>query len=334
MRKRTRYSLLLMLTLIAALTVALILRKAAPPEAARLLPESDAIVYINLKPLRAATRFDRSPVARAGEYQQFIDATGIVPERDLDAAAFALHRMDDPNGPNGPVGYSEVFEGRFDGQRLAGYLATIASAKETYAGHDIFTVPVGDGKVVRPLRIAQLGYDTIAASNMPTAEQIHSILDRHRTAASPFSGSSLLSARYRDVPAFASAWAIGHIGLPFSDRGAISIFGLQLPLPEDTTFVASLRYLGTLRLRIEQIAPTDADAARATQTLHTLLTLLRTVQDTQAQMQHQTPDTAFREMTDSVKVEQRKDRAVLTANIPLELVKQLTDFSPKTDIQP
>jgi hypothetical protein len=334
MRKSTRYSLLLMLTLISALTVALILRRAAPPEAARLLPESDAIVYINLKPLRAATRFDRSPVARAGEYQQFIDATGIVPERDLDDAAFALHRMDNPNGPNGPVGYSEVFEGRFDGQRLARYLATIATAKEAYAGHDIFTIPVGDGKAVRPLRIAQLGYDTIAASNMPTAEQIHSILDRHRAAASPFSGSSLLSTRYSDVPTFASAWAIGHIGLPFSDRGSISVFGLQLPLPEDTTFVASLRYLGTLRLRIEQIAPTDADATHAAETLKTLLTLLRTVQQAQSQMQPQASDTSLREMTDSMEVEQRKDRAVLTANIPLELVKQLTSPSHNPDTQP
>src|SRR5580704_17900480 len=294
MRKRTRYSLLLVLALMAALIVVVVLRKAAPPEAARLLPESDAIVYANLKPLRTATHFDRTQVNRSADYQKFIDATGIVPERDLDSVAFALHRMDDPKGPNGPVGYSEVFEGRFDGQRLAQYLVTIATAKETYAGHDIFTIPVGDGKAVRPLRIAQLGYDTLAASNMPTAEQIHSILDRHRAAASPFSGSSLLSARYRDVPLLSSAWAIGHIGLPFSDRGYISIFGLQLPLPEDTTFVASLRYLGTLHLRIEQVAPTDAEAAHAAQTLGTLLNLLRSVQQTQAQIQPHAADTAFR----------------------------------------
>ena len=236
--------------------------------------------------------------------------------------AFALHRMDDPNGPNGPVGYSEVFEGRFDGQRLAQYLATIATAKETYAGHDIFTIPVGDGKAMRPLRIAQLGYDTIAASNMPTAEQIHSILDRHRAAASPFSGSSLLSERYRDVPAFSSAWAIGHIGLPFSDRGFISVFGLQLPFPEDTTFVASLRYLGT-----------DADAANATKTLSGLLNLFRSVEQSQAQLQSRAPDAALREMTDSMKIEQHKDRAVLTANIPLELVKQMAAPSAETPPQ-
>src|SRR5271156_29148 len=303
MHKRTRYSLLLMLALMAALVVALVLRKAAPPEVARLLPESDAIVYANLKPLRAATHFDRSPINRSPEYQQFIDATGIVPERDLDSAAFALHRMDDPNGPNGPVGYSEVFEGRFDGERLARYLATIATAKETYAGHEIFTIRVGDEKAVRPLRIAQLGYDTIAASNMPSAVQIHSILDRHRAAASPFSGSSLLSARYRDVPAFSSAWAIGHIGLPFSDRGYISSFGLQLPLPEDTTFVASLRYLGTLHLRIEQIAPTEADAAQASGSLSALLALFKSVQQAQLQMQPNSADPSVRELIESAKIE-------------------------------
>jgi hypothetical protein len=330
MRRRTRYSLLLMLALMAALAVVLILRKYAPPEVARLLPESDAIVYANLKPLRAVTHFDHTQVTRSPDYQHFVDATGIVPERDLDSVAFALHRMDDPNGPNGPVGYSEVFEGRFDGERLARYLATIATAKESYGGHDIYTVTVGDQKELRPLRIAQLGYDTIAASNMPTPEQIHSILDRHRAAASPFSGSSLLSARYHDVPAFSSAWAIGHIGLPFSDRGYISIYGLKLPLPEDTTFVASLRFLGTLHLRIEQITPTDAAAAQATATLATLLTLGKSIAQTEAQLHpNAPPDPGVRELISSAKVEQHRDHAVLTANIPIDLVKRLATPSPE-----
>ncbi|HTC75793.1 MAG TPA: hypothetical protein VK684_09470, partial [Edaphobacter sp.] len=197
-------------------------------------------------------------------------------------------------------------------------------------GHDIFTIPVGDEKATRPFRIAQLEYDTIAASNMPTPEQIHSILDRHRAAASPFSGSSLLSARYREVPAFSSAWAIGHIGIPFSDRGYVSILGLQLPMPEDTTFVASLRFLGALHLRIEQIAPTDADAAHAVETLTTLLVVLKSVEHAQMQMHPNTAsDASFVELMNSAKIEQHKDRAVMTANIPLDLVKRLTTPSPE-----
>jgi hypothetical protein len=327
MRKRTRYSLLLMLALIVALAVAIVLRKAAPPEVARLLPESDAIVYANLAPLRVATHFDRTPVQRSPEYQHFIDATGIVPERDIDSVAFALHRMDDPNGPNGPVGYTEVFEGRFDGERLARYLAALATSQETYAGHTIFTIPVGEGKDIRTFRIAQLGYDTIAASNMPTPEQIHSILDRHRAAASPFSGSSLLSARYRDVPLLSSVWAIGHIGLPFSDRGYISIFGLQLPLPEDTTFVASLRYVGALHLRIAEFATSDDDAAHTARTLTALLNLFKTLQQGQPSAQNAA---ALQQMIGSVNIVQDKDRAVLTATIPIALLKQMANTSDQT----
>src|ERR1700761_9512696 len=153
MRRRTWITLALALAVLGALALALFLRAKAPPEAARLLPESDAIVYMNLKPLRSATHFDQAQVARSPDLQRFIDATGIVPERDLDAAAFALHRMPNPRGPNGPVAYSEVFVARFDGHRLAQYLSSIAQSQETYAGRTIYTIPV-EG---RQLRVAQLG---------------------------------------------------------------------------------------------------------------------------------------------------------------------------------
>jgi hypothetical protein len=351
MHKRTRYSLLLIFALVAALAIALFLKKEAPPEAARLLPESDAIVYLNLKPVRSATHFDREwnkhPVTLSSEYQHFVTATGIVAERDLDAVAFALHRMEEDNGANGPVAYSEVFEGRFDGTRLNSYLASVATAKENYAGHDIYTVPVAEvevpsanGKmihVIRFLRVSQLGYDTIAASNMPTAEQIHSILDRYRASASPFSGSSLLSARYKDVPLLSTAWAIGHIGLPFSESGKISAFGFQLPLPEDTTFVASLRFTTALRLRIEEILPTANDAERSANALSALLQLFRSIQDVQSQLDpgQQPPvpqNAAAKQFLDSVRIVAQEDRTTLTATVPVDLLKQLT--AATTDATP
>jgi hypothetical protein len=320
MRKRTRYSLLLMLSLVAALVVAVLLRKAAPPEAARLLPESDAILYVNLKPVRAVTHFDRTAVPRSADYQHFIDATGIDPERDLDAAAFALHRMDNPNGPNGPVAYSEVFEGRFDGARVARYLSGIAASQEDYEGHTVFTIPI-EG---RQLRIAQLGYDTIAASNMPTAEQIHSMLDRYRAAASPFSGSSLLAARYRDVPLLSSAWGIGRIGLPFSEHGRIAISGFELPLSADSTFVASVRPgVGGLHLRVEELAPSEGDAAQTTAALGPLIELIQAVPVNVTADSDKAEADALRALTTSMKIEQHKDRVVLTASVPLGVLKKL-----------
>jgi hypothetical protein len=218
------------------------------------------------------------------------------------------------------VAYSEVFEGRFDGERLARYLSGMATSQEQYAGHTIYTIPI-EG---RRLRIAQLGYDTIAASNMPTTEQIHSMLDRYRASASPFAGSSLLAARYRDVPLLSSAWAIGHVGLPFSERGRITVFGLELPLPEDTTFVASLRVgLGALHLRIEQIAPSEADAARSTQALDALLRIFQVIQP-KIEAQSEAPDAeALRQFAASIQIEQHKDRAVLTAILPTQLLKMM-----------
>lgn len=322
MRRARLYSLLLALVLIAALAVTVWLRKQAPPEVARLLPESDAIVYVNLKPVRSMTHLERTTVARSPEFQQFIDETGFVPERDLDEVAFALHATGDPTGPNGPVAYSEVFAGRFDGDRLRRYLRSLASGMETYAGHEVYTIPVGDPTVkgARQLRVAQMGYDMVAASNMPTSEQIHLMLDRYRAAAAPFSGSSLLSARYSDVPLFSSMWGIGRIGLPFSDKGRVTIFGLGLPIPEDTMFVASLRYTGSLRLRVEQIAPTEADAARAADVLTTVVGLLRSVERAQPR---EADDAAALKALDSLTVEHRRDRAVVTGTVPAEVMRRI-----------
>ena len=164
---------------------------------------------------------------------------------------------------------------------------------------------------------------------MPTAEQIHSILDRYRAAASPFSGSSLLGARYRDVPLLASAWAIGHVGLPFSDNGKVTVFGLQLPLPEDTTFVASLRFTSGLKMRIDEILPSPAEATQSAATLSSLLALFRSIQNVQSQMhQGQSQNGAVREFLDSIKIVAEHDRATLTASVPADLVKQLTAATP------
>ncbi len=287
----------------------------APPGAVRLLPECDAIVYANIKPLRTVTHFDRTPVSRAPEYQAFVEATGIVPERDLDVLALAMHRMDDPRGPNGPVAYSEVFEGRFDAGRLERYLASIAVARESYAGKTIFSIPVGEvpGPGGRRLRIAVPGRGQIVASNAPTTEQVHAMLDRGR------SGPSLL-AGYGDVPSFASAWGIGRLGLPLSERGWITVDGLRLPVRDDAEFVGSVRYLGNgVVLRLEELAGTELNAARTAQELSPLLTLVRAVAANQAGLQ----SASSRKAIDSVAVAANKDRVILSGTLPVDLLRGL-----------
>ena len=202
MHKRTRRTLLVVAGVLALLALAVFLRSKAPPEAARLLPESDGIIYFNLKPVRTFLRKDLKPPRRVPEYQEIVDATGIDWERDLDSAAIALHRMPDPAGPNGPVAYSMVLTGKLTGKRLNSWLESHAASRELYAGHTIFSIPSEN----RTVRAAQVGYDMIAVSNFPTTEKIHSIIDRHRTAALPFAVSSLLSSLYHEVPLLSVAW--------------------------------------------------------------------------------------------------------------------------------
>lgn len=309
--------------LLLALIVLLALRAKAPPEAARLLPESDGILYANLRPLRALTAWQAPngatvPMPRSRDFQAFVDATGIVPERDLDSVALALHQMPDARGPNGRVAYSEVFTGRFNAERLRRYLAGIAAATETYGGQTIYDVAV-EG---RTLRLAILGFDTVAASNMPTPEQIHSMLDRARAAGLWRPGSSLLAARYSEVPLLSQAWGVGRIGLPLSENNQITAMGLTLPFAADAEFIASLRYSGDVHLRIEQIAPDALAAEHTRDMLDNLLEAVRGVMG--AQPPGDARAEAVRAVLGSVHVQQKGDHAVLTATATTRQARLLT----------
>lgn len=312
--KRRLYSLGIAATLLVALGVLLFLRFHAPPEVARLLPESDAIVYLNLKPARAATHFDRQPMNPSPEYASFVQGTGFRWDRDLDRIAVSLHRMPDRRGPNGVVAYTGVLEGRFDASRLARYMQANSQAREVYAGHAVYTIPGNEGRV---LRVSALGYDMVAASNMPTAEQIHSVIDRYVAGASPFSGSSLLSLRYPEVPYFALAWGIGHVGLPFSDRGNIQVLGVTLPLPEDTDFIASVTFRGNLALRVEELVPTEAEASQTATNLGTILNLVRAFLPGTGSAQN----IAIHEAFQSLAIQQHKARVVLTGSVSPALLQ-------------
>jgi hypothetical protein len=316
MLRRTRRTLWIVVTVVLVLAAAIFLRFKAPPEAARLLPESDGIVYVNLRPLRALVHKNLKPVMRAPDYQGFIDATGIDWERDLEEAAVALHRMPDPHGPNGPVAYSMVLVGKLDGKALAGYLDAHAKNKETYDGHTVYSLP-SDGRTVR---VAQIAYDTVAVSNFPSTEQIHSMLDRHRTAALPFSGSTLLAEHYSEMPILSVAWGMGAIGLPFSENGSIHVLGMELPLEPDTTFLASVHWAGALKLRVVEIAATDATAASQAESLNMLLTLAR---GATAGLGANAANNGLKEVLKTAQISQNRNRVVANATLPQNLPVQL-----------
>jgi hypothetical protein len=312
MLRRTRRTLWIVALVLLVLAAAIYLRFKAPPEAARLLPESDGIVYVNLRPLRALMHKNLNPVIRAPEYQAFIDSTGIDWERDLEEAAIALHRMSDPRGPNGPVAYSTVLVGKLDGKALARYLEAHASGKEVYAGHTVYSLP-SDGRTVR---VAQIAYDTVVISNYPSTEQIHSMLDRHRTAALPFSGSTLLAEHYSEMPLLSIAWGMGEIGLPFSEDGSIHMLGMELPIEPDTTFLASVHWAGALKLRVEEIAATDATAASQAASLNLLLAVAR---GATAGLGSNAANNSLKEVLRTADVSQHRNRVIANATLPQNL---------------
>jgi len=167
MRIRRRLPIILTLLLvIAAVALAVVLRKHAPPEAARLLPGADGFVYVNLGWMRRANLTgELPPVPHDPDYEQFIQATGVQFERDLDEVALAIHY---PGGSSdAKIGslhprFSEVFVGKFDGERLRAYLRQISSSVDNYRTRDIYNIPL-EG---RTLRVSILGVDTVAASNL------------------------------------------------------------------------------------------------------------------------------------------------------------------------
>ncbi|MGD0096779.1 MAG: hypothetical protein ABSB60_09800 [Terracidiphilus sp.] len=333
MNRRTRRTIWIVAAVLGFLAAAIFLRSKAPPEAARLLPESDGIVYVNLKPMRAFLHGEIKPAKPVPDYQEFIDATGIDWERDLDEAAVALNRVADPNDPQRPVAYSMVLVGKITGKKLNSWLDAHATARESYAGHTVYNVPSDQGRTVR---VAQIGYDMLAVSNYPTPEKIHSMLDRHATAAWPFVGSTLLSQHYHEVPLLSIAWGVGQIGLPFSegcdggpsqpsaDAGrlglpvpkgcAISILGLSLPLRADSTIVASIApaLVGSLHLKVEEETPSEESASSQTASLNVVLVLARGFTTPLADS---AANNGLKELLNTAEVVQKHNRVVVTARL-------------------
>lgn len=321
MSRLTRNLLFGVAMVLAAALLFVLWMSRRPPRIARLLPESDAIVYVNVKPARLATHFDRSAPARSPEFQAFVDATGIVPERDLDEVAFSLTRRVDPDGPNGPVAYTEVFSGRFDPARLTPYLTQQATSQEQYAGHTLYTLPSGEAgaAATRVLRVGVLRPGMIVASNAATAEQMHAVIDHDRAGLLSATLPSLLSDHFADVPAFSSAWGVGSLGLPFVESGHVAVMGLDLPLPENQPLIASVRYLGALRLRVVALAPTPELAMQQAGALTGVLGLVRTLG---AQPGGSSPQLAA--ALQSIAIAQVGARTVVTIDIPADLLRQLT----------
>src|SRR5580700_2942260 len=325
MRIRRRLPIILAVLLIAAaVALAVVLRKHAPPEPARLLPGADGFVYVNLGWMRRANITGELPaVPHDPDYEKFIQATGFQFERDLDEAALAIHYPPSLPGAkpdSAQPRYSEVFVGKMDGERLRAYLRQISDSVENFETRDIYNIPL-EG---RTLRVAILGVDTVAASNLDDPLVIRGIIARSRKLASPFGGPALLRQYYKEVPFASLGWAVFKIQ-PSGDILASGPIGWSFLFPRPATVVASVRYLGAVRFKAQAFAGSDEEADQLVQRINTFLNVFRTAEAT---VSTPGPDPDIKAFLDSLKIQPEKSRAVLTATVPLGLIRKALAEAP------
>lgn len=315
-----------MLAVVVAIAVAVVLRKTAPPEPVRLLPEAQAYVYLDLTPLRKAGLLEKMPpVELDPEYDVFVKQTGFQFERDLQEAAIAVHEVAPAASSSAEKRFSEVIVAKFDGQRARDYLKTVAQSVDTYRERDIYNVPRED----RMVRVCILGPDLVAVSNTNDPSIIRGMIDRYRKLALPFGGPRLVREHYRTLPFGTLAWAIAEIGQGSAGNQALVLpGGYDLFFPPDTVMVASLRYLGSIDLRIRAITSGEDAARRITDQLSAFLAVFRTLE-----LSAGGPDPDVKGFFDSIKVEQNGKTAQLTADLPKGFLKKLLT-EPPPEIQP
>ena len=330
MRFRRRLPILFgVLLLIAAVAIVVVMRKHAPPEAARLLPHGDGFLYLNLKDLRRAGLPNKLPaVSHDPEYDQFIQATGFQFETDLDEAAFAVHY---PTRQVPQPRYSEVFVGKVDVQRLRDYLQKLAKSVDSYRSIDIYNIPIED----RIFRVAIIGVDTVAASNHSDPRVMQGIIDRSRKLASPFAGPALLRKYYKYVPIsnryvpFASlGWSVFRID-PAASGTASGPLGLSFLFSKPAVVVASARHLGTVRFQAEAFTDDEDEAKRVAEQLNTFLTLFHSAETSVGKAG---PDPDIKQVFDSLTVKQHNERTVLTANIPSGFIQKALSSPPESTV--
>jgi hypothetical protein len=331
--RRTLPIALAVVIVAAAVTLVVQLRKHAPPEPARLLPSADAFLYANFGWIRKVSSNPLPQVSHDPEYERFIQETGIQFERDLDTVAFAVHYPSNW-GPAATGGmapeprFSEVFIGKFNGEKLAAWLKHEARSVETYNSVDIYTIPIQN----RAFRVATLSMDAVAASNHDDPAVIRGIVDRSRRLASPFGGPAFLRKYYKRVQLASPIWMVARLDPTSPQFGGWSDF---LSKPADLVVSASYNPLhlplrtGALHMRAEAWAGNEEDARNIADKLNVFLAMFH---QAEVSVGSTGTDADVKALFDSLQVRQEDSRAVLLATVPTGIFKKLVESPPQMPI--
>ncbi len=329
MRIRRTFPIILAVVVIAtAVTLAVQLRKHAPPEPARLLPGGDAFFYLNLSAARRANSGKDLPaVSHDPEYERFIRETGFQFERDLDKAAFAIHYPakwpgGGTAGSSPEVRFSEVLEGKFQGERVIAYLRQIAQSVENYRSVEVFTILL-DG---RSLRVAVLSADSVAASNHDDPAVIRGMIDRSKRLASPFGGPSLLRQNYRHVQLASLAWLVARIDPSSPEAG-----GWNTVFTRPATLVISGSALNPLHpmaqaihLRAEAFTQSPEEARAITDKVNVFIALSHAAETS---VGTHGADADVKALFHSLQIRQEANHVVLTAAMPFGFLRKMLSGS-------
>ena len=335
-RRKHIWAAVAILLIVGGVVAAILLRRRAAPDAVRLLPEADAVFYVNLEPIRLLTSLGKNPPKeRDPQYEEFVHETGFEFERHLDRAAFAIHYGASSKGKPAATRYSEIFQGHFDHERVTQYLRKLSSSVESYHDFDIYVIPL-EGRTVR---VVLLGIDIAAASNTDGPDVVHGMIDRYKQAALPFAGPSLVSDYYRRVPLGSIVWTIAR---PTASSGSQEHGELLVPgswsslLPANSVVIASARPLKDIHLKAEVVTSSDDKARSFTEQVATYLAIVKALD---ISMDGGGPDPDVKAAFDSLEVHQDHSEAVLTAKVPYAFFKKImaeppVEFGPENQKPP
>ncbi len=96
-------------------------------------------------------------------------------------------------------------------------------------------------------------------------------------------------------------------------------------MDKGATVVSSVSYLGAVHFKAEAFTSNAQAAEQLTVQVNTFLAIF---QSAEIAVAGQTPDPDIKKALSSLKVEQKEDRAVLTATVPAELIRKIVAQVP------
>ena len=303
--------------ILGAIVVALLLRKRAAPDAARLLPNADAILYVNLEPIRLLTDLGKHPPKIVNRSMR---SSSSRPDSNLNAISIARLWPFTTHKPRKILRKRLVTARSCRRIRQAArqqYLRKLAKTVERYNDFDFTSFPS------KAVRCAWSCWGRHGCRFQHRGRgRIHGMVDRYKQAALPFAGPELVHDYYARVPLGSVVWTVARILLTSApqDRSELLLPGSWSSLlPRGSVVIASARPLNEVHLRALVITKSETEARNFSERVNAFLALFKTID---ISLDGGGPDPDVKKAFDSFAIHQDKNEAVLTASVPFAFFQE------------